>query len=498
MTQTNSFDGLTIFDIVRIASFAGCSITTMLRLRAVNKKHREAIDDYSERTWFHTIKSRDIDFALRMRRIYMIRIIIKTVAWYNTDNNRLTVTYLPDFGTYKDDRLASEFICNKANVVDEVFIENGYIDRIATFNKEKEYKKRTALIQACIVKDYKRIKYLIDKGADVNLKADVSLYYPIKHLFADSLNGQMDSVEMKDTVMLFIQKGVNATNGLFTKRMTLPMIKLLVEVGKANINYNDAEDGTPLHDLSQRCPIIEVIKYLVERGADVTLLNSKGNNALVHCCLRDTDVIIDNARYLISIGMDFQTVAKRREVLNHLILFRDCRPLIKAVLLNNASGVVSDRTVGVSAEAEDEYQLVEVNHTAEADTKLDLSYIDATGETVFMKDILFPTMEMLVKHLDGQEDKSFILNIVSDKNESALSLAYKRKQVDIIRLLLDNGADGETLFNSVSRDKNDDGYFNVPGLLPPWRKIRLHGWIVGIRLLLYFSQYYSLLLGLQL
>ena len=55
----------------------------------------------------------------------------------------------------------------------------------------------------------------------------------------------------------------------------LPAVKFLVEECGADVNARDHEGNTALHDAAARGDV-DMIEYLVSKGADVTLLNREG------------------------------------------------------------------------------------------------------------------------------------------------------------------------------------------------------------------------------
>ena len=57
----------------------------------------------------------------------------------------------------------------------------------------------------------------------------------------------------------------------------MPAVKYLVEEGGVDVNARDAQGMTALHNAASRGDV-EMIEYLVSKGADVTLLNRRGQS----------------------------------------------------------------------------------------------------------------------------------------------------------------------------------------------------------------------------
>ena len=313
------------YQLMLIVSYAGLSISRLLELRRISKDFREAIDDYSERTWFHLLKTRSIILAFRMSRLYMIQIVIKTVSWYKASDNKSSTSYMPDRETYEGDRLTKEFIISGREDMDDLFIANGYINQkadvklIVSNTTLTSATQHTALSGACSERNFKRIRYLLDHGAnpDVRLTDNMTAFsYLIKY----ATDEEVKSLSLLAIVNLFVEKNVNVVRCFYAPGITIAIINILINKGHADLNSHQ-EDMPILHYLVETCSNVNVVKHLIAMGADKEILDKNGDNALVYCCLNE-DLRYDNLVYLMEIGLDFGTSQQRRRVLNKLITMK--------------------------------------------------------------------------------------------------------------------------------------------------------------------------------
>jgi ankyrin repeat protein len=130
------------------------------------------------------------------------------------------------------------------------------------------------------------VKYLVEKGTDVNMKDKDG----ITPLFFAASSGNLEVVKY------LVEKGANV-NAIDNNGTTpiyysvsggnVDIIKYLVEKG-ANINSKGREspgylysgkDETLLFNAIRKCKL-EIIKYLIEKGADVHIKDKKGRTPL--------------------------------------------------------------------------------------------------------------------------------------------------------------------------------------------------------------------------
>lgn len=174
------------------------------------------------------------------------------------------------------------------------------------------------------------VQLLLDAGSDVTLKDYLdytSLMYLIA-IYADivkDLGGIDVSIEertLKIIEMLTardthenLQEYISSVEfwELLNKRKRMKVdnvafIKLFIDAG-ANINSMGIEDGTtPFMKACEKCKDIDVIKWLLEKGADVNLKDSEGLNSIGHAVLGGSPIKV--LKVLVAAGADLNTKTK--------------------------------------------------------------------------------------------------------------------------------------------------------------------------------------------
>ena len=125
-------------------------------------------------------------------------------------------------------------------------IDNTQISEDNILENKVGYNEATLLHYACQIGDTETVKYLIDRGADVNsLDAcdDTPLHYAC-------IYGNLD------------------------------IVKILLDNG-ANVNSLDYFDTTPLYTAVSNA---DIVSLLIENGADIEIANFLGDTPLIHAC----------------------------------------------------------------------------------------------------------------------------------------------------------------------------------------------------------------------
>ena len=186
---------------------------------------------------------------------------------------------------------------------------------IYTVFNDVEFK--TPLQTACWEGNLEVVKLLIDAGADVNRIVPILSYYsPLMHAVGS------DSPEAMDIAKLLIENGADAKYSITYGRDALweaigyrhnnfdliEMVELLETAG-ANIN-KEYFGGTILNEACENGAYL-LIRYLVgERGLDVNNIDDQGITPLMEVCRRSRENNGDTLRYLLEHGADRTLVSK--------------------------------------------------------------------------------------------------------------------------------------------------------------------------------------------
>ena len=233
-----------------------------------------------------------LDFASEKNSLEIVKYLVdKKKAdvtdkslYYAVENNSLElITYLVDKGgninaKYKDGDTLLQHACQvKNNLEIRLEIVKYLVEKKKADVNSKNNYHETPLHHACSYGSLAIVKYLVEKGADVNaldVKGETLLHkvcffnedpleivkYLVEKIKAD-VNAQTDS--NADTSLHYASGGLNANNNL-------ELVKYLVD-NKADVNSKNKSSDTPLHN-SCRNNSFEIVNYLVNNKAN---LNAK-------------------------------------------------------------------------------------------------------------------------------------------------------------------------------------------------------------------------------
>jgi len=175
-------------------------------------------------------------------------------------------------------------------------IINYLIKKGVDINKRIEDNEGLPLIRAIKVKNENVVKFLISCGANVNQKlgnGETPLIYAIKNPINSNKNSYVFSYfnEQEDEEQ---QKNIWKKENI---------IKILIENG-ADVNCEDNHGYNPLMHIikAENDNNLKIINYLVEHGADINKADKHGNNALSLAMNNNNDILV---KYLLDLGATF-------------------------------------------------------------------------------------------------------------------------------------------------------------------------------------------------
>lgn len=150
----------------------------------------------------------------------------------------------------------------------------------------------TPLMYTSYLGNYEIAKYLIeDKKADVNAENE----YGWTALKYASDEGRLEIVKY------LVENGASVDAEVLTITKNLEIFEYLLEQGNLNINSVGYLGMTALSSASIEYGNLEMIKYLLEKGADINVKNEDGSTALMTASMYGNLEII---KYLIENGAD--------------------------------------------------------------------------------------------------------------------------------------------------------------------------------------------------
>jgi cytohesin len=186
-----------------------------------------------------------------------------------------SLIYSQDF-----DKLANAVVNKDLSSLDSL------LDAGIDINVTEEDKGATVLLIACSFKDYENVvSILISRGAYVNFKGKDGRT-PLMWAAGNSLentkilldNGADVKAKGDDGMNAFIQ----STFGILSKKVSTEVMDLLLENGadlNSALSSKDAGGWTALHFASINGDI-ELVEYLILKGADVNKTSDEGSTAL--------------------------------------------------------------------------------------------------------------------------------------------------------------------------------------------------------------------------
>ena len=214
-------------------------------------------------------------------------------GWINEDKTGKLRSYLKKnwkhWKSNVDDYLGSEGLLVSASqgLVESAafFLKMGLDVNIGPFNDI------TALMDACESGTFEMVKYLVERGADIDAVDDDELgmnalmiacrdgsFKMVKYLVDNGADIEILNNEGWNAVMFACEKG------------NFEMVKYLLEKGADIHTVNVKEENALMY--ACKYGTFKIAKYLVEKGADIHAVNVNQENALMYACQNGTTEIV--------------------------------------------------------------------------------------------------------------------------------------------------------------------------------------------------------------
>ena len=276
------------------------------------------------------------------------------------------------------------------------------------------------------------VPYLIDKGVDVLNKKTRGNGYP--YVLEQALRNQfLDATNVKILVkngMNFKGETSNDIRYLFaalSHNVGIACIKYMVEEHGFDLNGKDSVGNTILHKaVRNKCCSLDVVKYLVHKGADISIRTKKGETILHLACRR---FLGDIAGFLIEKGCDIHARDKHGLTPIQVAARAGCKQAISLLVNRGADiGIKSKR----------------------GDSLLHQVCLNVTPQTCSVHArirIGHPSWWQMCMHQSYDELEYLLskfecvnINDTNDYGDSPLHLACRNLPPNIIKKLLDKGA----------------------------------------------------------
>ncbi len=268
---------IALANILRIIRFQAKDVGDLLNLREIDDDHAELIDgDHVLDLWTKFITAAYIEKAFASGRVYIVERALRASEWYNEGNNKFNPIFRDDSNAFLVPDVAKyvyelPFVQNTFPEIDVLIVRFGFIDRVATMGNGSY----TPLLWSCYKGNYPRATFFLNNGADTE---DGS--FEILLSWANNVeSGELKNPDFRRLVKLFVERGVSSESiavAIMQVANNFDFIKFLIGLKKVNLNVIDEDTGlTLLENVIEDAPI-EVIKLLLDNGADVNFDN-RGN-----------------------------------------------------------------------------------------------------------------------------------------------------------------------------------------------------------------------------
>lgn len=313
------------------------------------------------------------------------------------------------------------------------------LEKGADINAKNDYGD-TALLRAVDEDNLEALKFLLKKGVDINCKNNEG-YNPI---LSAAARGQLEMMKyllkngftLKDktnrgsTPLIVAAEGNNLNIIKF-------IIKEYVKTNKIDINERNYNGETALMSAARiGLGRIKVVKYLAQNGADLTLIDNEGQTALMLAARYDNPEIVE---YLLENNADINELD---------IILSSCVGLIDRVKYlvekENQDINAADKNGRTPLIGAANYNKIEVvKYLLEKGANTEAKDEDKDGKTALIIAADWGHLEMVKMLVENKAD----INARDNMGKTAIMYAAKKWDKGMAKYLLEKGADIEAVDN---------------------------------------------------
>ncbi|XP_018574567.1 ankyrin-3-like [Anoplophora glabripennis] len=286
------------------------------------------------------------------------------------------------------------------------------------------------------------VEYLVDRGVDINTKCCSSLSYTDGQRFT-TLHVAVSKGNL-EALKFLLQRGANAKVKCGKDNTPLHLavsygdnveiVKCLVEFG-ADLNATDENGCTALYLAVERCRT-NTVKYLLQRGANRNITDNEGYSAL-HIAAREN--YLDSVKLLVEAAADVNATDYYGKTALHFAVSGDTSNLdiVKCLVENEANVIIRDSEGNTPLHLAVDEDVNENNP--------DIVRVLAKCGGINIRNFSGETALHLAAYNDLDAVKVLVqegadINILDFKNHTPLHIAVSQDSLNIVEFLLQNGA----------------------------------------------------------
>ncbi len=426
--------------IVLITQYFASNMKELSLLRLVNRYFCETVDDRVICVWCYLLREHDILKIFKKAIFRTYSYVFSACKWIKDKIEELEskrnlfvgddissiklsleiaqrIIRTQDLRKFDFERL---FVLNERPEVDEFFIKQGYINTMTIVRSVK----KTALHYAAEERKYDRILLLLKCGADVNvLNSNCFSAFETLCLSLWPTHDEIDP-KLKEIVDIFIARSnIDNINSAFTRAYNMPrLVKYFID------NVPDLDVNCV--DNLGHCPLFIYAVYGLSESLRVLLTHAKSLN-------------INYMNHTINaLGV---ALTPRGNIENAIVLLEHCINITPGILYN----VFFCLETAMLGDTPTFHRMIQI--------LLDSGKVEICGMGIEPLAYATKGISILTLIYDRLGRKASLL--VTDRDSignTALSYAYKFKQLDCVRFLVEKGADLSTMHSIIP--KGAEGY----------------------------------------